>query len=196
MPKKFLKRHLPDPAKIREIKSLQFLGDRIHSPDLWHLNRRSVSKAFAIGLWAMYTPPLPWQQVIAGIGAVYFGANIPIAVALVWITNPITWLPMYYFAYMVGAYALGSPTFSFDQFSEFFSVEKAMELGAPLLLGCFILMNVGAILGYFGIQCLWIRSVRHAQILRRFRNLPFDSARMAQQTYASYKRLLDHRPPH
>lgn len=193
MPKKFLKRHLPDPAKIREIKSLQFLGDRIHSPDLWHLNRRSVSKAFAIGLWAMYTPPLPWQQVIAGIGAVYFGANIPIAVALVWITNPITWLPMYYFAYRVGAYALGTPSFDFDQFSEFFSVEKAMELGTPLLLGCFILMNLGAVLGYFGTQWLWIRSVHQAQIRRRLRTLPFDSARMARETYSSYKRSIDQR---
>ena len=196
MPKKFLKRYLPDPAKIKEIKALAFLGDRLHSPNLWHLNRRSVSRAFAIGLWAMYTPPLPWQQVIAAIGAIYFNANLPIAVALVWITNPLTWLPMYYLAYEVGALVMGSPTFSFDQFSELFSIEKAMELGAPLLIGCFILMNLGGVLGYFGIQWLWQSAVRHAQALRKFRNAPFDSAVMTRESYRNYRKFLEHRHPH
>ena len=29
-------------------------------------------------------------------------------VALVWITNPLTWVPLYYIAYQVGALALGA----------------------------------------------------------------------------------------
>jgi uncharacterized protein (DUF2062 family) len=192
MPKKLLQRFLPNPHKIKEIKSLAFLGDRLHSPNLWHLNRRSVSRAFAIGLWAMYTPPLPWQQVIAAIGAIYFNANLPIAVALVWITNPLTWLPMYYFAYQVGALAMGSATFSFDQFSQLFNIETAMELGAPLLLGCLILMHIGAVAGYFGIQWLWRQSVRHALLLRKFRSSPFDSAVMVRESYSTYKKFIGH----
>jgi hypothetical protein len=196
MPKKLLKRYLPDPKKIKEIKALEFLGDKLHSPNLWHLNRRSVSRAFAIGLWAMYTPPLPWQQVIAAIGAIYFNANLPIAVALVWITNPLTWLPMYYFAYEVGAYAMGTPTPSFDQFSELFSIDKAMELGTPLLLGCFILMNLGAVIGYFGIQYLWLRSVLHQWELRKFRDMELNSAILARESYATYKKFLEHRHKH
>jgi uncharacterized protein (DUF2062 family) len=193
MPKKLLKRYLPDPKKIKEIKALEFLGDKLHSPNLWHLNRRSVSRAFAIGLWAMYTPPLPWQQVIAAIGAIYFNANLPIAVALVWITNPLTWGPMYYFAYEVGAYVLGSPTFSFDQFSELFSIEKALELGTPFLVGCFILMNLGAVLGYFGIQYLWRRSVLHQLELRKFRDMELNSLIMVRESYSTYMKFLEHR---
>lgn len=189
---KIFRRYLPDPAKIREIKSLRFLGERIYSPNLWYLNRHSVSRAFAVGLWAMYTPPLPWQQVLAAVGAIYFGANLPIAVALVWITNPLTWLPMYYFAYEVGAIALGSATFSFEQFSEFFSIEKAMTLGAPLLVGCLILMHLGALIGYFGVQWLWIRNVRESLTMRRLRSMPFNSAEMCRQSYASFKRYLEH----
>jgi uncharacterized protein len=188
---KSLRRYLPDPAKIREIKSLRFLGEKIYSPNLWYLNRSSVSRAFAVGLWAMYTPPLPWQQVIAAIGAVYFGANLPIAVALVWITNPLTWLPLYYIAYEVGAIALNSATFSFEQFSEFFDIEKVMSLGAPLLVGCLILMHVGALIGYFGIQWLWIRGVKEAARFRRLRNMPFNSAEMCRHSYSSFKRYLD-----
>jgi uncharacterized protein (DUF2062 family) len=193
MPKKFLKRYLPDPKKVKEIKALEFLGDKLHSPNLWHLNRRSVSRAFAIGLWAMYTPPLPWQQVIAAVLAVYFNANLPIAVALVWITNPLTWAPMYYFAYKVGAVVMGLPAFDFDQFSELFTIEKALELGTPFLLGCFILMNIGGVLGYFGIQHLWRRSVLHQLELRKFRDTELSSAIMVRESYATYRKFLEHR---
>ncbi|MCG8613083.1 MAG: DUF2062 domain-containing protein, partial [Pseudomonadales bacterium] len=41
MPKQFLKKHMPTPDKIRNIKSLQFLGDILHEPNLWHLNRHA-----------------------------------------------------------------------------------------------------------------------------------------------------------
>ncbi|MGX2040653.1 DUF2062 domain-containing protein [Methylocaldum sp. MU1018] len=196
MPKKFFKRYLPDPTKIKEIKSLEFLGDKLHSPNLWHLNRRSVSRAFAIGLWAMYTPPLPWQQIIAAVLAIYFNANLPIAVALVWITNPLTWGPMYYFAYKIGALVMGQAAFDFDQFSELFTVEKALELGAPLLIGCAILMHVGAVLGYFGILFAWRRSVIHQLELRKFRNAKLNTAVMVRESYASYKKFLEHRHKH
>jgi uncharacterized protein (DUF2062 family) len=196
MPKKFFKRYLPDPKKIKEIKALDFLGDKLHAPNLWHLNRRSVSRAFAIGLWAMYTPPLPWQQIIAALLAIYFNANLPIAVALVWITNPLTWVPMYYVAYKIGAVVMGVDAFSFDQFSELFTIEKALELGTPLLVGCFILMNVGGVLGYFGILHIWRRSVIHQMELRKFRNRELSTAIMVRESYASYKKFLAHRAKH
>ncbi len=196
MPKKLLKKYMPDPERIRNMKALSFLGDRLHSPNLWHLNRRSVARAFAIGLWAMYTPPLPWQQIIAGILAVYLEANVPIAVSLVWITNPLTWIPLYYVPYRLGLFVLGMDGISFSAFSDLFSVEKALELGTPLLLGCFILMNVGAVAGYFGIQYLWRRSVLHQLQLRKFRNGTLDSAFMANTSHSDYRKLLAHRDKH
>ncbi|TAN46926.1 MAG: DUF2062 domain-containing protein [Methylococcaceae bacterium] len=169
MPKKLIQRYLPDPHKIRDIKSLQFLGDALHRPNLWHLNRRSVAKAFACGLFAMYTPPLPWQMIIAGILAVYFDAYLPIAVALVWITNPVTWLPMYYFAYWVGTLLTGRDAFAFSAFSQVFSLETVWSLGAPFLLGCLILMIGGAVLGYFGVNAYWRWHVRRAWDERKLR---------------------------
>lgn len=193
MPKKFFQRYMPHPGKIREIKSLEFLGEKLHAPNLWHLNRRSVSLAFACGLWAMYTPPLPWQMVIAAVLAIYFNANLPISVALVWITNPLTWVPLYYLAYKVGALVLGQDSFDFTEFSEQFSIEKVWELGAPLLLGCFILMNAGAALGYAGIRLLWRRSVLHQWALRKYRGMPLSTALMVAENHSSYMRLLAHR---
>ncbi len=193
MPKKLLLRFMPNREKIKAIKALEFLGDKLHRPNLWHLNRRSVSMAFAVGLWAMYTPPLPWQMAIAGVLAIYFNANLPIAVALVWITNPVTWLPMYYAAYKVGSLALGQGSFQFDQFSQLFSIEKVLELGAPLLLGCLILMNVGAALGYFGVQWLWRRSLLRRLTIRKYRHAPLDTPLMVRETHASFMRMLRQR---
>jgi uncharacterized protein (DUF2062 family) len=193
MPKKIFQRYIPTPEKIKGIKSLEFLGDKLHAPNLWHLNRRSVSLAFACGLWAMYTPPLPWQMVIAAVLAIWFNANLPISVALVWITNPFTWIPLYYLAYKVGALALGQGSSEFAEFSVAFSIDKALELGAPLLLGCFILMNAGAVLGYFGVQLLWRQAVAHRWLLRKYRNAPLDTALMVNETHGAYLRLLQHR---
>jgi len=193
MSKKLLLRFIPNREKIKGIKALEFLGDKLHRPNLWHFNRRSVSMAFAIGLWAMYTPPLPWQMAIAGVLAIYFNANLPISVALVWITNPVTWLPLYYAAYEVGSLALGRGSFQFEQFSHLFSIEKALELGAPLLLGCFILMNLGAALGYFGVQFLWRRSVMRRLMIRKYRHAPLDTPLMARLSHRDFLRMLKER---
>jgi uncharacterized protein (DUF2062 family) len=193
MSKKIFLRFLPNRENIKAIKALEFLGDKLHRPNLWHLNRRSVSLAFAVGLWAMYTPPLPWQMAIAAVLAIYFNANLPIAVALVWITNPVTWIPMYYAAYKIGSIVLGQGASQFEQFSQLFSIQKALELGAPLLLGCFILMNLGAVLGYFGVQILWRRAVLRKLALRKYRNVPLDTPLMVRETHANFVRMLKQR---
>lgn len=200
MPKKFFKRYLPDPSQIKEIKALAFLGDRLHSPNLWHLNRHSVARAFAIGFWCMYTPPLPWQQILAAIFALWFNANLPISVALVWITNPLTWIPMYYVAYKLGAWVMGQEAFGFDRFADLFSMEKVQELvtdlGAPFLVGCLILMHVGGVLGYFAVQFLWRRDIQHKLELRKFRDRDISTAVLVRESHASYMKFLKHRYKH
>ena len=68
-----------------------------------------------------------------------------------------------------------------------------MELGAPLLVGCFILMNLGAVLGYVGVQFLWRRSVAHQLELRKFRDVELNSVLMARESYSNYMKFLEHR---
>jgi len=170
MPKKLLKKYMPDPEKLKQQKSLQFLGDRIHEPNLWHLNRRSVSLAFAIGLFAAWIPT-PGQMAIAAVIAFYFRANLPISVALVWITNPVTMPPMFYFAYMVGLKSLGqdSPAADFE-----FTVDSVMsslgDIGGPFLFGCLILGVLSSVIGYFGIRLFWKYSVGKKWLQRKKNN--------------------------
>lgn len=159
MPKKLIKKYLPDPEKLKEQKSLQFLGDRLHEPNLWHLNRRSVSLAFAVGLFAAWIPT-PGQMAIAAIAAFYFRANLPISVALVWITNPLTMPPMFYFAYWLGLSLLGQDTPG-DDFE--FTLDSIMaslgDIGGPFLFGCLVLGIVSSAAGYFGMRLFWRYSV-------------------------------------
>jgi uncharacterized protein (DUF2062 family) len=159
MPKEFIKKliqkFIPDPDVITKHKNLQFLGDRLHDSNLWHLSRRSVSLAFAVGLFAAWIP-VPMQMVIAAVGALYYRANLPIAVALVWITNPVTMPPLFYFSYRVGLWFMDRPSPAKDFV---FSVEGVMsglgDVWEPFLLGCFIMGIISSAAGYFGIQYFW-----------------------------------------
>lgn len=155
MPKNTIKKYMPDPEKLKQHKRLQFLGERLHEPNLWHLNRRSVALAFAVGLFAAWIPT-PGQMAIAAVAAFYFRANLPISVALVWITNPLTMPPMFYFAYLVGLFLLGRdmPGSNF-QFSVDNILSSLGDIGGPFLFGCLILGILSSSAGYFGMHLFW-----------------------------------------
>jgi hypothetical protein len=101
VPKKLIKRYLPDHQTLRTHRHLQVFGARLHDPNLWHLNRRSASGAFAVGLFVAFIP-LPLQMLLAAALAIVTQVNLPVSVALVWITNPVTMPPIFYFCYRVG----------------------------------------------------------------------------------------------
>lgn len=108
MPRRLFKRYMPDPESIRSQKSLRFLGKLTHDPNLWHLNRHSVSRAMAAGLFAAFIP-MPMQMLLAAGLAVWIRSNLPISVGLVWLTNPITMPPVFYCTYKLGAWLMQVP---------------------------------------------------------------------------------------
>ncbi|MDH5777262.1 MAG: DUF2062 domain-containing protein, partial [Gammaproteobacteria bacterium] len=82
MPKKFIQRYMPDHDKIRQHPHLnKMFGTLLHDPNLLHLNRRSVSGAFFIGLFMAFVP-MPFQMVPAAALAIYFRTNLPISIGL------------------------------------------------------------------------------------------------------------------
>ncbi|MGR8930953.1 MAG: DUF2062 domain-containing protein [Gammaproteobacteria bacterium] len=159
MPRKIIKKYTPDPDKIKSIKSLHFLGERLHDPNLWHLNRHSVSLAFAVGLFFAWVPS-PTQMAMAAAAALFVRANLPISVALVWITNPITMPPLFYFAYRVGIWLLNKPHFD-GEFSLDTVFSSMADIGGPFLFGCLVLGVTCSTLGYFGMQAFWRWHVAH-----------------------------------
>ncbi|MFG1489351.1 hypothetical protein ABMA58_08885, partial [Oceanospirillum sp. HFRX-1_2] len=45
MPRRIIKKYMPDPKKLQQQKSLRFLGKLLDDPGLLHLTRRSVANA-------------------------------------------------------------------------------------------------------------------------------------------------------
>lgn len=149
--KKFFQRYLPPIAQIKSHPSLQFLGKRLHDPNLWHLNRRSVAGGTASGLFSAFIP-IPLQMVLAALLAILFRVNLPLAVALVWITNPFTMPPVFYFAYVLGSILLRVPP---QQLEFQFSSQWFLATLKPFLLGCMMLSTLSALMGYWLIIWLW-----------------------------------------
>ncbi len=159
MPKKLIKRYMPDHNTIKNNKHLQIFGDLLHNPNLWHLNRRSVAKAFAVGLFFAFIP-VPFQMVLAAGFAIIVHSNLPLSVALVWITNPLTMPAIFYGCYAVGTWILGGneKEFVFEA-SWQWVLDSLSTIGPAFLLGCGILAVLFSLLGYFTIHGLWRYSV-------------------------------------
>ncbi|WP_028862113.1 DUF2062 domain-containing protein [Psychromonas aquimarina] len=159
MPKKFIQRFSPKPETLKAHPHLKHFGEALHNPNLWHLNRRSAAGAVAIGLFCAWMP-IPFQMILAAVLAMFFSVNLPLSVALVWISNPITMPPLFYAAYRLGAFLLGEPLVEFHFHLSFEWLGQMLETIAPaLLLGCSILGLSSALLGYLLFRAFWRFSV-------------------------------------
>ncbi len=159
MPKKTIKKFMPDHHTIKSNKYLQIFGDLLHNGNLWHLNRKSVAKAFAVGLFFAFVP-VPFQMVLAAGIAIIVHANLPLSIALVWITNPLTMPAIFYFCYLVGTWVLNTPEreFAFEA-SWQWVIDSVSTIGPSFIVGCGVLAVAFSLIGYFGIHALWRYSV-------------------------------------
>ncbi len=171
MPKQLIKRITPNRETIRNHRHLQLFGDLLHDPNLWHINRRSSAGAFAVGLFMAFVP-VPIQMLLAAGAAILFRVNLPLSITLVWITNPLTIPPMFFSAYLVGAWLIGAPT---DMSHFEFTLEWLRDGGlngiwAPFLLGCLVCGLTSGFLGYCAIRGLWrLHAVRQWERRRQER---------------------------
>ncbi|MCW8995751.1 MAG: DUF2062 domain-containing protein [Psychromonas sp.] len=159
MPKKFIKRFSPNPETLKAHPHLKHFGEALQNPNLWHLNRRSAAGAVAVGLFCAWMP-MPFQMLLAAIVAIIFTVNLPLSVALVWLSNPITMPPLFYGAYRLGAFILHQPVVEFNFELSFQWLEGMLETIAPaLFLGSFILGVTCSFFGYFLFRAFWRFSV-------------------------------------
>jgi uncharacterized protein len=170
MPKKFIKRLMPHPRRITENSLIQKLGPRLQDPSIWHINRRSVSGAVALGLFCAFIPA-PIQMLLAAIGAILFRVNILISVPIVWLTNPVTIPPMFYFCYRVGVWTLNIPRGEFHfELSFHWLGNELLQIWQPFLLGCLIVGVVSALSGFIAVRLLWRYQVAKQLKRRKLRN--------------------------
>lgn len=167
--------------QIRRNRWLSPLASRLLHPTLWHLNRHSVARGFAIGLFCGLIPG-PFQMLAAAIVCLFWRANLPLAMLTTLYTNPLTLVPIYGVAYTLGNRVLsmtyGMPQASplpappdFSWSSPLQAIESLTEwlimLGQPLALGLLLLAITLGVLGYFVSQLAWRLHLIHRLRLRR-----------------------------
>lgn len=129
----------------------RLVGDRLFAPGLWRPSGNRVAAGVATGLfWA--TMPIPFQMLPAGITAFLFRFNVPAAISIVWVTNPVTWPIILYWQYRLGAWLLGEEGPSADQVSLLASLA---DVPLPLLLGCVVSGVVVAPISYVLAAVAW-----------------------------------------
>jgi hypothetical protein len=164
MPRKFFRKYLPDAQSVRSRRLVAPFARWLHDPNLWHLNRRSVPGAFAIGLFAGLIPG-PLQMLGALLLAIPLKKNIPVALVTTFYTNPLTIVPLYLIAYQLGALLLGHEAmeaitpFEMD-WSDWIGSMYAMAhwclaLGKPLAVGLVALALTLAAAGYCAARVGW-----------------------------------------
>ena len=131
-------------------------------PSLWHLNRRSVPRGLAVGLFAAFAIPLG-QFALAALLAVPLRANVPLAAAATLVTNPLTVAPIYIGAYKLGSFLLRhSPHAGASDLATSFG-STILEVSGPTALGLRVFALVASLLG-FAVGSAWWRF----RLLRRW----------------------------
>ncbi len=145
----------PTPSELKNHKYLRWLGKHLRNSDLWAFNRQTASKAAAIGLFCAFLP-VPFQMLLAAPSAVFFRANLPLSVALVWITNPLTMPPIFYACYKLGALVLGVSLTKDFVMSSSYLWHTLGEIWQPFILGCLIISSASAAIGYLSVHLYYI----------------------------------------
>jgi uncharacterized protein (DUF2062 family) len=164
VPRKFFRKYLPQAERVRSSRMVRAFGSWLDHPNLWHLNRRSVAGAVAIGLFAGLVPG-PLQMLVALLLVVPLRRNLPVALLVTLYTNPFTIVPLYLLAYGYGRVILpGEAAGRIEPFHmDWGNIGASMEalgawmmgLGKPLLVGIPALGLTLAVLGYFIVELMW-----------------------------------------
>ncbi|MDF1874447.1 DUF2062 domain-containing protein [Sulfurimonas sp. SAG-AH-194-I05] len=128
-------------------------------------NRKMVSKAVFLGLFIAFIP-MPMQMLAVLAFMPFFKFNVPIALAMCWLSNPFTMPPMYYMEYMTGAFVLGTEIAPVEMTLEWFS-ENIDAIFIPLYFGTFLYSVIGSVSGYLLVNYFWKSSVDRDKKLHR-----------------------------
>ena len=102
--------------------------------------------------------PMPFQMILVTLLAIILNVNLPIPLALIWISNPLTMPFIYYFEYELGNILLNNQNaieFSLDAMNENLS-----QIASSLYVGAFVFCSVVSILSVVILNFLWINKVK------------------------------------
>lgn len=146
MIKRIANKYMPRRESIESNKYLSAIMRKVgHREYLWEFKQKNVVLATLIGVfWAIM--PMPFQMFPSAICAIFFRANILVAIAWVWVSNPLTMLPILYASYYLGCVLLGIPainSFGGINFTSLFTDWQMIV--KPLVVGSILFGSISAI---------------------------------------------------
>jgi uncharacterized protein (DUF2062 family) len=159
---------LPTRERLLRSRWLRPIARHLDNDHLWRVDRHSVARAVAIGLFFGLLLPVA-QFLFAVIAAIALRAHVAIAAAFTLVTNPLTFAPIYWLAYRIGTWLMGqgmddaavqrvaaqAQAIATEQGllkSLWYSLQAA---GAPLALGLAVLAVIASVVGFGLAWALW-----------------------------------------
>lgn len=175
-PAKWVSAHLPTREKLETNRWIRPFAHQVLKPDLWRFNRRSVPRGVALGLFTGISVPFAHSP-IAALTAVFVRANVPVAIATTWLSNPATWALMFpaalWLSRLEGFHAdVGSFRWLMDHHAGLGAwVHWLLSSAAPALMaGLFTLAVIVSSTGYLVSGLAWraivLRKLRRRRLAR------------------------------
>lgn len=161
---------MPGHAEIHANRYIKPFARILQDPHIFHLTRRSAAGGIAAGVFIAFLP-IPGHMLLATIVAFWLRVNLPLALALVWITNPLTIGPVLYLEYRFGAWLLDRPfqPVDFEMTLAWFS-STALEIWPSLLTGGLLFSLISGVAAYIIFWLLWRLAVVQKWERRKQRN--------------------------
>ncbi len=159
-----IRENVPTREELEGNRLLRPIAHRVLAPELWRFTRRSVPRGVALGLFIGIFLLIPGLQIVgSALAALPFRANVPIAAATTFLSNPLTTPFILYASVYVGNMLLGRTASAHGVMA---MIESEAGIGqwaswlvseaAPaLLIGLFIISVVCALVGYAVAVLFW-----------------------------------------
>lgn len=148
------------------MKPLQKLKSLYHSLIHSHATPEEVAWGFALGIFVAMTPTLGLHTIIVIALAALLKKNEIAAVIGVWVVNPVTLFPVFYFIYKVGLWILREPArreLRPESLTDFFHLGG--KLVAPLWAGGIVVGLISALVSFYLVKWIYpyLRKMTHRQ---------------------------------
>lgn len=128
-------------------------------------NRKMVSRGVTLGIFIAFIP-MPMQMAAILAFMPFFKFNVPLGLAMCWLSNPFTMPPMYYMEYLTGSFFLGIKPEPVEMTLEWFS-NNLDNIFIPLYTGTAFYSIVGSSLAFWIVNHFWKGSVHRDRKLHR-----------------------------
>ncbi len=113
---------------------------------------QAIARGLSVGVFSGSFPLLGFQSLIAIALATVFQGNKVVAIATTWISNPLTYLPLFAFNYYVGCWLLRIPSVTnlpTDSLNITEWMAMGREVATALMLGSFVVGLINSVWGYY-----------------------------------------------